>query len=204
MANPVIVFVNPSKLGLDRKLFPVGFSNNGRHQPVQEDSEYDVLLVDDTSKQIESNHRNKDEKTVIPIIGHNTSEHHKNPAQSIPTTWGKSIVCEWFSHVDDDLVFIEIKKLVANSITPEKFAERNSKKMRLEQLDKLAAISQIHIISQHFENQPDTESYEKTIFGFFGPHFEDDFDSWLLHEDKSGCNWNYVLQRLRTEATKLI
>lgn len=156
MSNPVLVFFDrerarmaggfswPDEVGF----FPVGWDANGNMQnPNQIESDYDVLLLDDTAPVPELKHINRDANTTLLVVVHNNSTINASPESNpLLSSWGRPYVFRKFSHVSRDPLFEKLKELITGKLAAASFSGILRNANHLESYDRLAAVCQIRMI----------------------------------------------------------
>ena len=156
MSNPLIVFLVPSAgiRGSALRL-PLALTVDGVEVPsAQEmkDRELEVIFLDDTLAEIpELCHSNKDPGASLFVIAHRSSDWHTRatiPDNTVMRGWGLPVVLDLFSHIPGDNTFKEVLALLEGELRPQDFAESRRNQGELRELDTIAQILHLRILSE--------------------------------------------------------
>ena len=150
MTNPIVVFVVPNRFGNNLKdKMPAGVTKQGQVEPAQKDKEYSLLFLNDTdTPPVKAPCKVCVEEPLL-IVAHNNSE--ENSGTGKPLWNAKPTVCETFSHITGDPVFVTITKILESKNGDLKALEQFKRdclnKDTLAALNGLAAICQIRLLN---------------------------------------------------------
>lgn len=164
MDNPIVVFVVPGSFGnaLTKlchestandepvaKKWAVGVTSEGIVECAKKNSEYSLLLLDDTICPPSEAPCKIDLDQPLLIVRHNNSTINKKPGNRLFNV-ESSVICDNFSHTEEFPVFVNIRNIVTDGAEAKKkikeFVEKYRISSYLQALDGLAAISQIRLL----------------------------------------------------------